>query len=620
MVKGFGRHKVISARASRLLAFLVVIISCVAILGQLTGRSHLTRLSDQEVEMAPITAIMLLLYGLMLLGFLFFQITGRGKRPLTGFLWMLLTLSFIVLLFRLIAMSQSQGMVGWAHVQGVYFNFFHQMSTVSDLFFLGLGLSALALMQNKLRLVNAGLVVVHVASFVSLIILLSYLLKTPFFYKSDIQPPASLTMICFFFSSLSLLLASARHSLLVSNLLSQSTNSRLMTIFIPLILAIILVESLIIVHVVPHLPVNPAIGISLMTICFLMVVGLIIPYVSSSLARSLDEVTEDLRSSEEKFRQHFEYSPMGQTLSGRDHFIHVNKSFCDMLGYSEEELMQKTPMELTHPEDQLIMLERLDALIEGREQSIRYEKRYCHKSGQIVWCDISSFLLRDVLGNPLYFISTISNITRRKRTENALRESELRYRTLFSQMNEGFTLQKLLSDEKDNIVDYQILEFNPIFRNMFDLTAKKVKGVQASTLFGQNPPPFLAVYTQVAKTGVPHRFQLYMATHGKHLDISAFSPYSGYVAAIFSDITDMRRAEEALSASESRLKELNSTKDKFFSIIAHDLKSPFNAIVGFSELLKEQVKEKDYEEIEEYAGIIHASAARSLELLKNLFD
>ena len=82
----------------------------------------------------------------------------------------------------------------------------------------------------------------------------------------------------------------------------------------------------------------------------------------------------------------------------------------------------------------------------------------------------------------------------------------------------------------------------------------------------------------------------------------------------------MKRAEEALKESESRLRELNATKDKFFSIIAHDLKSPFNNILGFSDILVGQIHEKDYESIKEYARIIQNSSQRAFSLLVNLLE
>ncbi|NIJ45229.1 PAS domain S-box-containing protein [Wenyingzhuangia heitensis] len=92
------------------------------------------------------------------------------------------------------------------------------------------------------------------------------------------------------------------------------------------------------------------------------------------------------------------------------------------------------------------------------------------------------------------------------------------------------------------------------------------------------------------------------------------------IISVINDITIRKNAERNLKKSEASLRELNSTKDKFFSIIAHDLKSPFNGILGFSQLLSEQVKNKDYESIEEYAEIINTSSHHSVNLLSNLME
>lgn len=81
----------------------------------------------------------------------------------------------------------------------------------------------------------------------------------------------------------------------------------------------------------------------------------------------------------------------------------------------------------------------------------------------------------------------------------------------------------------------------------------------------------------------------------------------------------MNKAKE-ISDLNQQLNQLNNTKDKFFSIIAHDLRGPFNSIIGFSEVLRDQIREKNYENIEEYAGIIQNSSQRTMDLLKNLLD
>lgn len=86
--------------------------------------------------------------------------------------------------------------------------------------------------------------------------------------------------------------------------------------------------------------------------------------------------------------------------------------------------------------------------------------------------------------------------------------------------------------------------------------------------------------------------------------------FLGYIGSCY-DITEIKD-------NELRLIELNATKDKFFSIIAHDLKSPFNSIVGFSEYLIEQVKAKNYSKIDEITNIILNSSNRAMDLLSNL--
>ncbi|MEA4983347.1 MAG: PAS domain-containing sensor histidine kinase [Paludibacter sp.] len=88
--------------------------------------------------------------------------------------------------------------------------------------------------------------------------------------------------------------------------------------------------------------------------------------------------------------------------------------------------------------------------------------------------------------------------------------------------------------------------------------------------------------------------------------------FLGYIGSCY-DITEIKNSELSLI-------ELNATKDKFFSIIAHDLKTPFNSIIGFSELLVDRIKENDYDKVAEFAGIILQSSKRAMDLLINLME
>ena len=119
------------------------------------------------------------------------------------------------------------------------------------------------------------------------------------------------------------------------------------------------------------------------------------------------------------FKNLFEHSVVGMSVTSIDGRIHVNKAFCEMLGYTNEELMDKTWVELTHPDDVDENRHAIEMILSDKFKSLRWEKRYFHKDGNIVWADIHTLLHRDKKGKPLYFITTISDITEWKKTEEA---------------------------------------------------------------------------------------------------------------------------------------------------------------------------------------------------------
>ena len=131
---------------------------------------------------------------------------------------------------------------------------------------------------------------------------------------------------------------------------------------------------------------------------------------------------EALRKSEEKFRKIFESSGIGiATLAPDGHFSKVNSSFCDILGYTEAELVGMNFRNITHPGDiekSLELTKELlkNELLEGKS----IEKRYLHKSGNIVWALTTISLIRDTDNKAQFFIAQVQDITKRKRFEEQL--------------------------------------------------------------------------------------------------------------------------------------------------------------------------------------------------------
>jgi len=140
----------------------------------------------------------------------------------------------------------------------------------------------------------------------------------------------------------------------------------------------------------------------------------------SSLSEQVEKNSDLARTSEEKFRTVFENSVIGMSLTTLDGQLQTNAAFRHILGYSEAEMSALNWREITHPDDIAKNDEILASILAGERNSARWEKRYASKGGSTVWVDISTSLQRDARGEPLFFITSINDITGRKRTEEML--------------------------------------------------------------------------------------------------------------------------------------------------------------------------------------------------------
>lgn len=137
------------------------------------------------------------------------------------------------------------------------------------------------------------------------------------------------------------------------------------------------------------------------------------------------EAERALRESEELFANAFRYSPHGMafvSLEGR--WLRANKSLCDLLGYSEEELRTISFQTVTHPEDVAEDLAQLTRLLSGEIPSYNRVKRYYRKDSRLIWVSVAVSAIHDAAGAPIYFVGQIQDITSQRQAEQRSLQAE----------------------------------------------------------------------------------------------------------------------------------------------------------------------------------------------------
>jgi diguanylate cyclase (GGDEF)-like protein/PAS domain S-box-containing protein len=185
--------------------------------------------------------------------------------------------------------------------------------------------------------------------------------------------------------------------------------------------------------------------------------------VSSTVDRALEEA-------EKRFANAFEEAPIGMALVGLDgKFMRVNRAMPEIVGYQAEQLLELTFQEITHPDDLDADLELVRQLVAGELRSYRMEKRYLRSDGEQCWVLLSVSLVRDDTGEPLYFVSQIEDVTERRRSEDALREAEDRFRSAFEEAPIGMAM---------NSVDGRFLRVN---RALCEITGYSREQLEATS-------------------------------------------------------------------------------------------------------------------------------------------
>ncbi|MFH2056469.1 MAG: PAS domain S-box protein, partial [bacterium] len=231
---------------------------------------------------------------------------------------------------------------------------------------------------------------------------------------------------------------------------------------------------------------------------------------------------------------------------------YVNQAACQTLGYTREELLSLNVKESYAYLGEDAWRKMWDDLRRWRSLTIEAVQRT--KGGRTFPVELTANYLETEAGEVCCAFAR--DISERKQIQEAIEESEAKYRGLWNSMNEGCAVCRLIRDEDGEPVDYRIIDVNPAFAKMTGCSREMALSTNPARLFQVPAPPHLQEFADVEATEVPISFETSFPSIDKTFRLSAFSLAKGRFAVSFVDLTQQRRARAALRESEERYQEL----------------------------------------------------------------
>jgi len=329
-------------------------------------------------------------------------------------------------------------------------------------------------------------------------------------------------------------------------------------------------------------------------------------------AMELARLSRALRDSERDFRGLFELSAVGvaQSDPATGRFVRANRRFCEITGYSEEEICRLTFTEITHPDERDANRAAIGAVLRGDADRWDIEKRYVRRDGSTVWVHVSGKVMLDESGRPYRLIANAADISDRKKAEEALIASRRRL--------------QLVTDNAPVLIancgkDYRYKFVNKAYAARYGMSPKDLVGMHVADVLGEEAFAQLKPHADRAFAGARDEFeaevdyrdvgaQWIRCAYAPELDEQGNSV--GWIAAVI-NITDRKLAEEALREADRR-------KDEFLAVLGHELRNPLAPLRAGIELLKEA--EQRPELLRNLREMMERQLAHLIHLVDDLLD
>jgi PAS domain S-box-containing protein len=326
-----------------------------------------------------------------------------------------------------------------------------------------------------------------------------------------------------------------------------------------------------------------------------------------------------LKESEKKFRTVVEEAAeIIFTTDNSGYFTYANPRAVKLSGYSLDELKQLKYIDLIEPEYKPIVQRNFFKQYVKRIALSTTDYPFRTKSGELKWFN-QNVRLNIETDEVIGFYVIARDVTELRKAEEALKESEEKYRLIVENIGEGFGFV--------NAEEQFVLANN---------SAELIFGVGPGELVGKNLEQFVSPEqyalilkeTSLREKGVKSVYELdIIRPNGEKRTIHITAvpqndkkgDFEGTYG-IFRDITEQKLAEETLRLSEENLRKNNAEKDLFFSIIAHDLKSPFSSFLGLTQIMAEELHHLTMAEVQDIAVTMKNSATNLFSLLENLLE